>query len=259
VSVHHSIIIAHRARQVYLSACLRSIAWSAAVCSIDDFEVIVCNGGRDVSAVDAKWCKVVYDDSPMPIFNKSRLLNRGIDEARGEVLTFLDADAIVGPRWILGAVNADWSEIHRLCYRVRYVSEAESRDYLAGRSDLDFAMYDDYQLAYEAYGTPNQGRGGTGQPWGNSQFSIHRDRLGDFRYDEKYIGRGFEDLDILNRMARLWGKDYRARITTRGVESMYHLKHGYATDWRNGGCSSANARRFIGVAVSHHENADRKK
>ena len=48
----------------------------------------------------------------------------------------------------------------------------------------------------------------TGQPWGNSQFSMTVEALGDLRFHETYEGRGFEDVDFLRQVAAKFGDRY---------------------------------------------------
>jgi glycosyltransferase involved in cell wall biosynthesis len=247
----HSIIIPHRNREPYLRACLASLAHSAAVLDlVDEFEIVVVHAGLRLELPGATpWppLRIVYEPREMPVFNKSALLNLGITASRGRILTFLDADAIVGPRFLETAMLTDWSAVHRVCYRVRYIEHEASRRIIDGLEAPDFAAFDRHRLAYEGWNHPNhraEGQHAKGEPWGNSQFSIHRQRLGDLRYDEDYIGRGFEDLDLLARMHRAWGDAYRGLMITDAEHAIYHLTHGYANDWRTSERHNANNRRY---------------
>ena len=193
-----------------------------------------------------------------------------------DVLTFLDCDAIVGPEWMLGARALSDRRITRLCYRVRYLSSGVGQGLLSQwpaeheRIDDLFSRYNEHRLGYEAYGNADRNhpsrRGGPGRtsywqgrlrdsgpsaltdgednPHGNSQFSIRRDALGDIRYDEAYVGRGFGDLDINRRIAAAHGQDYRGAIDYRPPRCLLHLTHGYLADWRTSHTHQANRLRY---------------
>src|ERR1017187_8620837 len=99
----HSIIIPCSASRLpHLRACVASIARSKQVLGIKlDLNV------------------TAFDPQPTGgTFNKSRALNTGIDNAgemKADILTFLDADAIVSERCLEGVTLCDWSKVTRLC------------------------------------------------------------------------------------------------------------------------------------------------
>ena len=64
----------------------------------------------------------------------------------------------------------------------------------------------------------------SGKPWGNSQFSITREKLGDVRYDER-LGLHCEDMDMNMMLMVKFGGDYRGRIFTEPEHAMFHLNH----------------------------------
>jgi glycosyltransferase involved in cell wall biosynthesis len=267
----HSILIPHRDRQQHLGLCL----WSLGRCThfldflhkrIDDFEVLVLdNGSQDLPAVmraavsaelDGR-VSVRVDKDAMPVFNKSRLYNLGIEAAAGDVLTFLDADAIVGRRFLEGAAVLADPALTRCCYRVRYLSladaaplrlleKAQSRDSgldaLFGRYNAQQDGYDVFQLGYEAYGVHDRSVP-NGEPWGNSQFSIRRDALGDLRFDEGFWGHGMEDLDLLMRIEAHCGDRYRGHIWTDGEHALFHQVHA-SNAWRSSEYTFPNAERY---------------
>ena len=225
--MRHSIIIPHRDRADHLKACLWSIERSAEVTGRADYEVCC-------------------PDSGDTLFNKAASLNVGINSTDSEFITFLDADAIVGPRWLECIPFAE--HITRVCYRVRYA---------VGATQSEVGQYDFFPLAFEAYLTPDHSPVGgaahqgmsrnevdpdgpwlPGQPgdtiiFGNSQFTIRREALGDLRFDENFTGRGFEDLDMIWRIWLRHGRRYKGVIWTDAAHAMFHLTHDYAPTWSN--------------------------
>lgn len=258
----HVIIIPHRRRVPFLDACLRRLhaaldataSEAAGLWNISAEILLVQAGPREelagVAGVDHPRVTVLHElQDAHRVFNKSRALNLGIAEAlrRGsDVLTFLDGDMLVGSRWPLAAARAHWPGLTRLCYRVRQLGPVATGLILSAGGDPEaaFGRYDEHPLCYEAWGTPDGiGQRPGAQPFGNSQYSISARALGDDRFDEAYIGRGFEDLDLIKR---LWLRDrgaYRARIETDADYGLLHLSHGYEGDWRNDATQGRRNRR----------------
>lgn len=261
----HTIIIPHRNRHAHLAVCLWSIERSGKICGRGDFEVLVVEHGsnRRPDVKPFPHVKLVVDRRSMGMLNKPRLQNGGIERAGGEVLTFLDADAVVGRRWIEAADDLQRDlEITRLCYRVRYLPQGADRtlselqqpgelldgwfaDYDAKKKP-PHGVEDKYRRGYEAYGNPEWNREECGQPiFGNSQFSIRREALGQLRYDEDYVGRGYEDLPMIRAIWRAHGKDYRGQMVTDGEHALFHLQHGYENqDWYDPEVNQANYNRY---------------
>jgi len=259
----NSIIIPHRDRHENLRQCVRSVEWSDArlaglAVTVPAWEVlIVDNGSENRHAAEPfdvpARVRVIADERPMPIFAKCAMLNRGIAEARGEVLTFLDADAVVGPLWLAGIVALDDPAVTLLAYRVRYLPP---RTRIAGEAQwlalFDEGVYARAPRAYEAYGEVRNNpkvapADPAGSVIGNSQFSIRREALGGLRWDERYVGRGWEDLDMLRRIVEHFGPRYRGAIRTEAAFSLYHVKNEYRGDWKTPATTTANRRRFKGL------------
>jgi len=245
----HSIIIPHRDRNLHLAACIDRLHQAFAHCHVghEAWEVVVVDSGSSIPpATGAAAVRLVRDEKSPPVFCKGRAQNLGIEAARGDVLTFLDADSLVGLDWPRGAIALlARPDLTRLCYRVRYLPEG------ANLADLEahFADYDSHALAFEAYRNPGRNRAPDKEDdavFGNSQFSIARQNLGGLRFDERYIGRGFEDLEFTWRIWFAYGKRYRGQIITAGHSAMFHQLHPYrAADWYDRDLRHANRNRYV--------------
>lgn len=231
----NSIIIPHRNRNQYLDVCLWSIALSAKHCGISDYEVVVIDNGSNALPKPADTHVVVVAvNRPTPWFNKPLCLNLGIEHSRGDVLTFLDADAIVGKSFLEGISELADPTLTRLCYRVRYVYYDDiCRMFMPDSCDRLFRDYDSLQRAFEGYGDPERNADGGEPVFGNSQFSITRHLLGDLRFNERFDGRGFEDLWLIREIWRRYGSTYKGKILTDPDHALIHVKHGYESDWHD--------------------------
>lgn len=243
-----SIIIPHRNRNDRLAICIDSLERAAPFFGRNDWEAVVVDN-HSHHAPQARMlgahARVVNDPQDGPLYNKAKALNLGIDSSDGQILTFLDADAIVGKWFFRGALLLVDGEYHRVCYRVRKIPLANIE--AIPQSQL-FDNYDSYERAFEAYGKWDNNRppnNRNAQPWGNSQFSITRDALGETRYEEAYEGHGYEDLDMNMRLWAKWGRDYRGCIRTESAEAMFHIDN--ATDdptWNDAHAEVRSAARY---------------
>jgi len=234
----HSIIIPHRDRNRYLAQCLYALARSARACDVTDYEVLVVDHqSTEIPHSPDEHTRIVVDQRPMGLWNKPRLQNLGIEVAGGKLLSFLDADTIVGQGWFSRAERL--GDATKLCYRVRGLPHDHLEMLEAGaeldaspsrdeRLDYWFRNYDRYELRHEAYGLAHKHRAHPepGMPvFGNSHFTIRHDVLGTLRFNEDYSGRSFED-SWMNR--EIWRRDkgrYRAAIVTRGSEAAFTIGH----------------------------------
>ena len=262
----HDIIIPHKGREHNLGLCLASLRRSAERCGIEDYRIHIvgewdndppsillddgfrqhclCYGASDDCVADVP----LYPDEAAP-FWKSHLLNNGIEMSNGDVLTFLDADAIVGRYFLRGPEVLAASTLTLLSYRVRYCPATVTEH---SHEEL-FRHYDAakpngsplYRIGHEAYGQPDGGTGKFKLPaFGNSQFTIRRDVLGETRYDERYFGRGYEDLDILRRICQKCMGRYSAAIMTAGDYAMFHINHKYSPGYGSDRWNVRNRRRY---------------
>jgi len=258
----HSIIIPHRRRFWHLSACLRSIKRSADAHGITAYEVVVVNDSPDDllnMLLFDRHLRICSIHRPGHLFNKPLLQNIGIELATGDVLSFLDADAIVGRDWMQNVVDR-LDGLTKLCYRVRSLPLDISA--LAGSDDnafdaavleafrnWDSLLPNDYPLAFEGRGKPETSAP-YGEPlFGNSQFSIRRDVLGDLRFDEEYVGAGYEDIAFNREVWRKYGDAYLAEMPTEGERCLLHINHHRVDQpaWRNTRFRTANFERYHGT------------
>lgn len=264
----HSIIIPHRNRNRQLFQTLWSIERSARLCSTDDYEVLIVDHRSVQSPLCSRFARILYDNSPRGLFNKPRAQNIGIEAARGEVLTFLDADMLVGRAWMESEAYRAPPWITRVCYRVRQLTIAGQENMITvlglleqlpdnqKHSMLDswFEQYDSFTNVFEAYRTPEAGNVNAddwprpGPVFGNSQFSIRRDVLRDLRFNEQQEGAGFEDLWLTNQ---IWQRDkanYEGRILTEPTHALLHISHPRPMDPKSDWCTPesnrANERRY---------------
>ncbi len=253
--VRHSIVIANRNRDAYLRVCAASLARSASFCGANDWEVLV---GTD---------RAVFPVLPYPVwhicvapkdgpFNKPRLLNAALAAASGDTITFLDADAIVPALFFrtLDRLIFDRA-LTKLCYRVRKLDRPTTDALLESERpgdaiDAAFERYEDFVCAPEGYGWPDRFCSKPrGEPvFGNSHFSILRDTLGDLRFDERYCGRGYEDIHF-NWLIWMRHYDaYKAEIVTDAHHALLSMANppNNDADWGAGEYNVKNMRRYRG-------------
>jgi glycosyltransferase involved in cell wall biosynthesis len=273
----HSIIIPHRDFNRYLGHCLFSIERSAEVCGVHDYEVVVVDQGSRESPLLGHRCipgvrARLIQQARSQYFNKPRAQNAGIKAARGDVLSFLDADTLVGHRWmenIRASTRLGPRALTKICYRVRYLPEISLRELdsaadpfsparryrpgLAGVMEAYCDYCDTLPIAFEGYGEAHTDRTQTEarQPvFGNSQFSIKRTVLGGLRFDEEFQGRGYEDIWMNREIWRHYGDDYRAGIVTDPEHALLHIKNPYPSTpealelWGPGKQNGANMARY---------------
>jgi len=241
---HHSIIIPHRNRNRVLAQTLWSIERSAKLCGIADYEIVVVDAlsSQSPDPLLPKRGVLVTNHVPSKVFNKSLCLNLGIEQSTGGVLTFLDADMLVGEKWMRGIFTYMMVPPgpHKLCYRARQLKATDRSDsqdvilsMLEGSVDKLamtrswFDAYDGYTRCFEAYGDPDAGYAPeTTRPiFGNSQFSILRDVLGDLRFNDEMVGAGFEDLWMTRQIWDKYKPDYKGIIATKPHEALLHMNH----------------------------------
>ena len=140
----HSIIIPHRNRLGLFNHCIYSIHRSATMCDARSWEIVLVDCGEVFPSTRGKHVRVVRDDGQGEVYNKARALNIGIEQARGDVLTFLDGDMIVGGGWMDCVRRLEDAELVRVAYRVRYLPvKAPLEDLHAMPTDLRWGCRSD--------------------------------------------------------------------------------------------------------------------
>jgi glycosyltransferase involved in cell wall biosynthesis len=123
VQVRASVIVPTRNRADRLDACLAALARQTL--PAEQFEILVVDNGSTDGTPEriARWA----DRRPglrgveEPEAGVSRARNAGIAAARGELLAFVDDDAVAEPRWLatlLGAYDR-WPRVGAACGRAR--------------------------------------------------------------------------------------------------------------------------------------------
>ena len=208
---------------------------------------------------------------PSPYW-KAKALNTGLDCSNGDVLVFLDADSLVNgfslatldfllrPRKTgLKFKDAKKKKMKRMpmvstkaAYRVKYISP----DQVVIGNQLE--LWNTSPMAFEGiYKADTDMREYIGEPpidrrlhFGNSQFAVTRERMGNLRWDENYIGRGFEDIDMNARMSFYHGSEYRCQLITTWFSSIFHIKTPMTKEYAGGRWNDRNRRRYYEESLS---------
>jgi len=238
----HSVIIPHEKRERRLRLCLDRIAKATEYAAGRVEVVVVCESRLDYSGFnfgDYPFSELVINVGRRgKWFCKPRLQNIGIDSSLGEILTFLDCDSLVGERFFQGAEFCTSPRVSKVWYRVRALAEealalAESDPTYI---DRQFDVYDTHAQRFEAHQLPDLdlrfGVPATNIPsFGNSQFSIARNKLGDLRADEEYEGAGFEDIAFNLAIWKQFDECYHAVPMTDADHAILDIQNTREEDW----------------------------
>ena len=263
--MNHSIIIPHYGRKDYLWRCIYSIVHSDFGWAVNSYEIVVVEyapGPSRYKGTGRNSLTIWPAEKP---FNKSRLLNYGIGKTDSELVTVLDCDMLVGPRWLrCSDLLFQDPALTRVAYRVRHLTlHDRARVFEDGAAVGEmFAQYNApgafgpggneagrFGLGWEAYGDPeiNTGLGGgaaLAQPWGNSQFTMRRRDIEGLSFDERQAGKGWEDVDFNRQVAAKFGDQFQGTIATEGSHGLLHMQHERPDDWDSGEIRERNLAKY---------------
>ena len=217
-----------------LSVCVRSIRLSAKECGGTDYEILIVSG--DLSNGYPSGCRgIVLPELPAK-FNKPALNNMGVEESRGDTLSFLDADVIVGKRFFDTLADLSDPTLTKVCYRVKELPQDKTREHFCDDSSIGaaFGIYDSLPHKAEAYGKPHLTKAkvsDTVPVYGNSQFSITREKLGAMRWRKDCLDGRIEDIIFNLDLAAAHGASYRAKIFTDADHALLTFHHPRSPVW----------------------------
>ncbi len=143
MSIRLSIIIPVYNVAPYLRQCLQSLLQQG----LDDYEVILVNDASHDNSrgICSEWCS---EHPTFRLLNNSQNMglsatrNRGIDEARGELLTFVDSDDFLADGTLKAATEAMESDVDAVVYPVmeNHLTKNASL-WKPGEARLDFARW----------------------------------------------------------------------------------------------------------------------
>jgi len=218
-----------------LKSCILSINCAFRLAENDEYEIVVMCGNDIGPQIDS--VRYVESVPPQKTFNKPALLNQGIKVSRGNTISFLDADVMVGVDFSQTLKALDQPSLTKVCYRLRYLPAHKTpADHQSCRNvEMAFDNYEAMPLRIESYGQPHltyykPAPAGLAI-FGNSQFSITRKNLGDVRYRETCENGRASDLVFNLDLAVSHGEKYKARIFTDAAHSLLTFRHPRSTAW----------------------------
>ena len=133
-----SVVLCTRNRAARISSALQALA-AMRVGEHIDWEVLIVDNGSTDSTRDTVQAfirnghgRFRYTYEPVP--GKTFALNRGLREARGEVLAFTDDDALVAPNWLAAIVDSlEQHEADGVGGKVLPIWEGARPDWLSDR------------------------------------------------------------------------------------------------------------------------------
>jgi len=229
-----SIIMAHKNRLTNLKYCLASIdscVYTPSVVLVDFGSNFDVRNVLDWYEKCYKWLKVVKVDRNTKLFHKSRALNIGIRAAETKYVCMTDVDQIFQPNFYSIFAKEISNENFIRC-KTQFLSHLPK----ISPKNLNLGIY--RELLVESKKDPQRKSFGEGCCHG-----VSRDWLLSVNgYDEKYIGWGYEDNDLVYR-AKESGYDM---FWVDSLTSMIHLPHPRDVTYFSNKLISANKAYFIG-------------
>ena len=227
------VVIPHHRRREHLGRCLASIEASAIATGIrPTVWVVDSDAPLEFNGLKVHWITV----PPTEPYNKAKSLNAGIDACStcADVVAFLDCDMLVGPHWLRAVKAAANPRVHRVAFAVRNIDADEAPNW----SDC---AYDNHHHRFEAWDVPWASSSGGRRPrgkvctaYGCSCWASRPAVFGDLRYDERYEGRSYEDLDFSTRIFNRVGRfEWVGLLFRRAHFNLYHIEHELGTWGKN--------------------------
>lgn len=176
-----------------LSNCLRSLRWQQVDAA--ELEIILSDCGSEpehqraldelAEPVGARIVRTPAAGS----WNRSRALNLGIRAARAEFLLCTDADMLFAENFVPAVLGAHRGSSHEL------MVHCQCHDLSSEAPERAWASADFPALRAQASARPTRATGAC-QSAGRAFFERVRG------YDERYLGWGYEDLDMTSRARR---------------------------------------------------------
>jgi len=241
-----AVIIPHWRRNEDLERCLISIHQSSELTGRPVRIIVVDSDEPCFGNYGVEWVPV-QETYP---YCKSLSQNAGWSKAleyKPDVIAVLDCDMVVGPLWLDACACARRSRVTRVCFDVR--------DFDGDPRDVEWSL--------DTWAASHRRWMGWDNPWcnaasksrtssrrqplcfGNSCWATAPSVVGPIRWDERMLGRGWEDLDFTCRLVLHVGWPFwRGLLFKKPQYNLYHIKHDpleWATDNRD------NRRRALSL------------
>jgi glycosyltransferase involved in cell wall biosynthesis len=255
--IKNSIICAYRNRKSCLIAFLRSLFLASEQVNHENIEVVITdlnstdNSQEIFEQYKDKFNLRILSTNYSGDFWKTKALNHCVKYSNGDFITLLDVDSIANSN-LFQSVDSFFlsrKDEVKLCHRVRFITPDISQKIIRLNSNFDKKFIQEnlvnrsslFVVAKERF--TEQQKSTSELPinirnreiiqnaLGNSHFTMRKEYYLEIGgNDERFIGRGLEDLDFNLRFFR---KFKSGTLKTKPEYSVYHLKHSYVSNWSN--------------------------